>query len=133
MTNPTSPASTGSPKPAGASMADTRMADSSLSDPAFSETAYRAARRRVRMVHGWYIHALVYACVIGGLWLIYGFSGHVPRFRWPLAPTLGWGLGLAIHGIVVWLNTSRKARQWESRKIEQYLHEDLAATPGRRK
>jgi hypothetical protein len=89
------------------------------------EPAYRAARRRVRLLRGWQIHALVYACVIVGLWTAYAFTGHA-RFAWPLPPTLGWGLGLAIHGLVVWLGISRRSRQWEERKIEQYLHEELS-------
>ena len=94
-------------------------------DPAEAD-AYRLARRRVRMLQGWYVHALVYACVIGILWLVYGLSGQ-SRFPWPLAPTLGWGLGLGIHGLVVWLGASRRARDWQSRKIEQYVKEDMAS------
>jgi len=88
--------------------------------------AYRHARRRVRMLQGWYVHALVYVCVIGILWLVYGFSSQ-SRFPWPLPPMLGWGLGLAIHGLVVWLGTSRQSRDWQSRKIEQYMKEDMAS------
>lgn len=91
------------------------------------DAAYRLARRRVRMLRGWYVHALVYACVISGLWAVYAFSGHTPRFPWPLPPTLGWGLGLTIHGLVVWLGTSLKGRQWESRKIEEYMNAELTA------
>lgn len=91
--------------------------------PAPTDAAYRHARRRVRMLQAWYIHGLVYVCVIGVLWLVYGFASQ-SRFPWPLPPTLGWGLGLAIHGLVVWLGTSRRSRDWEARKIEQYLRED---------
>jgi 2TM domain len=105
----------------------TAAPDASTLDSASREEAYRRARRRVRMLRGWYLHALVYACVIAGLWAMYAFSGHAARFVWPLPPTLGWGLGLAIHGLVVWLGTSRKGRQWESRKIEQYLHEEMGS------
>lgn len=91
-----------------------------------SDVAYRHARRRVRMLQAWYLHALVYVCVIGVLWLVYGFASQ-SRFPWPLPPTLGWGLGLGIHGLVVWLGTSRRSRDWEARKIEQYMKEDLAS------
>ena len=83
------------------------------------------------MLRGWYIHALVYACVIGGLWFIYALSPYSARFHWPLPPTLGWGLGLLIHGLVVWLGASGKGRQWEARKIEQYMAEDMASRPPR--
>lgn len=93
-------------------------------DPAAHEAAYRRARRKVRLLRGWQIHALVYVCVIALLWLIYATTGHA-RFPWPLPATLGWGLGLAIHGLVVWLATSRRGRDWEERKIREYMDEEL--------
>ncbi len=93
------------------------------SESADREAAYRRARRKVRLLRGWYLHALVYACVIAGLWLVYAVSGQT-RFPWPLPATLGWGLGLAIHGLVVWLGTSRRGSDWEARKIEEYMKED---------
>lgn len=96
-------------------------------EAADADQAYRRARRRVRMLRGWYVHALVYACVIGGLWALYALSGQPSRFAWPLAPTLGWGLGLAIHGLAVWLGTSSRGRQWEARKIEAYMNEERGA------
>ena len=61
----------------------------------------RLARRRAGAKMGWYVHALVYVCVNAGLALISVSSGR-PWFIFPLA---GWGLGLAIHGLVVWVNT----------------------------
>lgn len=88
--------------------------------------AYRLARRRVRALRGWHIHAFVYACVIGGLWLLYGLGPaprHVHAFPWPLAPMLGWGLGLAIHGIVVWTGASNAGRNWEQRKIRELMRQ----------
>ena len=57
------------------------------------------ARKRAGAKMGWYVHALVYVCVNAGLALISVSSGR-PWFVFPLA---GWGLGLAIHGLVVWL------------------------------
>ncbi|HMN81818.1 MAG TPA: 2TM domain-containing protein [Burkholderiaceae bacterium] len=97
--------------------------DSRLSPDTTSE-AYRQARRRVRALRGWHIHAFVYACVIGGLWLLYGFGAaprHVHLYPWPLAPMLGWGLGLAIHGFVVWIGASGTGRNWEERKIRELM------------
>ncbi len=60
------------------------------------------ARRRVGMKLGFYVHALVYVLVNGGLWLIntYFSDGH----RWSVFPLMGWGLGLAIHGIVTFIS-----------------------------
>jgi hypothetical protein len=117
-------------------MEDSRQPIPGASAPAtpdqVSSEAYRRARRKVSMLRGWYIHAFVYACVIAMLWLIYATTGHA-RYPWPLPATLGWGLGLAIHGLVVWLGTSRRGRGWEERKIEQYINEEMTGrSSGRR-
>lgn len=101
-------------------------------DPAAREAwAWRRARRRVRALRGWYLHALIYASVIGGMWLIYLFGpvAHLNRhgLPWPSTPMLGWGLGLALHGLIVWSRASDFGRQWENRKIEQFLREDKGA------
>ncbi|HRI17785.1 MAG TPA: 2TM domain-containing protein [Burkholderiaceae bacterium] len=58
------------------------------------------ARRRVGLKMGFYVHLTVYLLVNLGLFAIAGLTG---RGGWPLFPLLGWGLGLAIHGIVVLL------------------------------
>jgi len=55
------------------------------------------ARRRVARKMGFWIHALVYVCVNTGLWLVNAATGE-PRWAW--WPMLGWGIGLAVHGIV---------------------------------
>ena len=61
----------------------------------------RLARKHAGAKMGWYVHALVFVYVNAGLALISLNSGR-PWFIFPLA---GWGLGLAIHGLMVWLVT----------------------------
>lgn len=55
------------------------------------------ARRRVNARLGWFTHALVYLAVIGGLTVAAYWQDRHP----PLGAALGWGLGLAIHGLRV--------------------------------
>jgi hypothetical protein len=63
------------------------------------EEIERLARRRAGKKMGWYIHAFVYICVNIGLALLSSLgSGH-----WVIFPALGWGLGLLIHGLVVFV------------------------------
>lgn len=65
------------------------------------ERIERLARRRAGAKMGWLIHALVYVCVNAGLALIAWQTGRT----WHLYPLTGWGLGLAIHGLAVWLGS----------------------------
>ena len=66
---------------------------STPSTPRSAEDIEALAARRVKAKLGWIRHATIYACVIGGLALMGLWQGRA----WPLAPALGWGLGLAIH------------------------------------
>jgi 2TM domain len=61
----------------------------------------RLARRRAGAKLGWFIHAAVYAAVNSLLMAISLASGK----PWAIFPLMGWGLGLAIHGAVVWLGS----------------------------
>ena len=61
----------------------------------------RLARRRAGAKLGWYIHAGVYIAVNLLLALLSAMSDR----HWGVFPALGWGIGLAIHGVVVFLVT----------------------------
>lgn len=61
----------------------------------------RLARKRAGAKLGWYVHAAVYVCVNAGLFLV---SSHaLGDRRWPLFPLFGWGLGLLLHGVSVFV------------------------------
>jgi hypothetical protein len=59
------------------------------------------ARKRAAAKLGWYIHASVY---LGVNLLLVALSVASGR-HWAVFPLLGWGLGLAVHGAVVFLVT----------------------------
>ncbi|MEO7393165.1 MAG: 2TM domain-containing protein [Ramlibacter sp.] len=61
----------------------------------------RLARRRAGAKMGWYIHATVFIAVNLMLAMLAAASGR----NWALYPALGWGIGLAIHGVVVFFAT----------------------------
>ena len=73
------------------------MKTTDLLEPALE----RQARRQAGAKLGWYIHAVVYVAVNLMLVLLSTVSGK----HWAIFPALGWGLGLAIHGMVVFLVT----------------------------
>ena len=59
------------------------------------------ARSRVRRKMGFFIHAFIYVMVNLGLYALNQATGEPRWHQWPL---MGWGLGLAIHGIVTFLS-----------------------------
>ena len=61
----------------------------------------RVARRRAGAKMGWYIHATVYVAVNLMLAVLSAMSDRY----WAVFPALGWGIGLAVHGMVVFLAT----------------------------
>ena len=63
----------------------------------------RLARRRAGAKLGWYLHACIYIAVNIFLAVLSAHSGR----NWAVFPALGWGLGLAIHGVVVWVKLSQ--------------------------
>jgi 2TM domain len=65
--------------------------------PMTDDQLMHRARRRVGLKIGFAIHLMVYLVVNTGLFLL-NLSRGGPA--WHLAPLLGWGLGLAIHGLV---------------------------------
>jgi hypothetical protein len=61
----------------------------------------RLARKRAGAKLGWYLHASVYILVNLLLITLSVASGR----HWAVFPAVGWGIGLAVHGVVVFLVT----------------------------
>ena len=61
----------------------------------------RIARKRAGAKLGWYVHATIYVVVNLGMFAFayFGFA----RRPWSMAPVLGWGAGLILHGISVFI------------------------------
>jgi len=77
----------------------------------------RIARRRVRAKIGLYIHATVYVVVNGFLALVQ--SQTTPQYAWALWPAAAWGLGLAIHAVVVLLAASGVRERMEAEELRK--------------
>lgn len=69
--------------------------------PLSPEEIEHLARRRAGAKLGWYCHAIVYVAINLFLFAMsqYAFGTR----RWSVFPLLGWGLGLALHGISVFM------------------------------
>jgi 2TM domain len=72
-----------------------------MHEPMNPEQIDRLARKRAGAKLVWYVHACVFVVVNLALLAIsrYGL-GHRP---WSIYPVLGWALGLALHGIAVFV------------------------------
>ena len=73
------------------------MNATALQNPALEQLA----RQRARAKLGWYIHASIYVAVNLLLAALSATSGR----HWAVFPSVGWGIGLAVHGAVVFLVT----------------------------
>ena len=63
----------------------------------------RIARKRANAKMGWYIHATVYVLVNLVLYALSASGEGMGRRPWSIYPALGWGLGLALHGVTVFV------------------------------
>ena len=72
-----------------------------MNEPLSDEDIERIARKRAGAKLGWYAHAVVYVVVNVFLFTI-SFQGFAHR-PWSIYPAFGWGVGLALHGVAVFL------------------------------
>ena len=61
----------------------------------------RLARRRAGAKLGWYAHVVVYLTV--NLFLFAMSEYGIGQRRWSIYPLIGWGLGLVLHGVSVFV------------------------------
>lgn len=94
------------------------------------EERYKAAKKRVEDIKGFYVHLLVYVCVNLGLFLINALT--TPGAWWFYWSLIGWGIGLAVHALSVFVFDGRWfGPDWERRKIERIMNDGGDAGPSR--
>jgi len=103
-----------------------RSVDPELWRTAADQRAYQDARRRVRALRFFYMHALIYVGVNALLIVINLVTS--PERPWVRAPLMGWGIGLAVHGIMTWSRVGLLGRGWEERKIAEFMARDQVRT-----
>lgn len=83
---------------------------------------YLRAVERVEEIKGFYSSLIAYCIVIP--FLIYINLKYVPQFHWFWFPIMGWGIGLTFQAFKAFAYNPFLGRDWEDRKIEQYMKED---------
>ncbi len=94
--------------------------DGSMRSPAAEAAKVAQAKRRVAAIKGFYVHLLVFAVVVAGLFAINASTG---GSWWVLWVAFGWGIGVAAHALAVFGRTPRVVADWEERKVRQLVNE----------
>jgi hypothetical protein len=81
------------------------------------EEKYKKAKERVEEIKGFYVHAIVYVVVNVFLAVINLVTN--PGYLWFLWPLGGWGFGLLMHALSVFV--FNKSTSWEQKKIKEIM------------
>jgi two-component system LytT family sensor kinase len=84
----------------------------------YESSAYDRAAKRVQELKGFYANLISYCLVIP--FLIFVNLSTAPQYLWFWWPMLGWGIGLASHGLQVF----GISRSWEEKQIQKILDKE---------
>lgn len=82
----------------------------------------RQAKKKVKKMKGFYIHALVYVLVNGFLLLVYYTLIQQEFGNNTFVTPYLWGIGLAIHGFTVFGPDLILGNNWEAKEIQKILN-----------
>ena len=95
-------------------------------DHGISADVLARARRRVRALRGFYLHATVYVIAMTAM---IAMNLITPRHgNWFPFPMLGWGFGLAIHGLMTFGVGRWLGADWEEHKVAEILARERIRT-----
>ncbi|MGQ2985150.1 2TM domain-containing protein [Flavobacterium sp.] len=83
------------------------------------------ARKRVKEIRSFYINLGLY-CTIIPILIIINLT-FTPEFHWFYFSMCGWGLGVLFHGMAAFNYVPFLNKDWEERKLQQFMEEDRRA------
>ena len=83
---------------------------------------YIKARKHVESLKEFYYNLVSY-CLVNPF-LIFINLWTSPQFHWFWFPMFGWGIGLTFHAMSVYFEDGRFGRNWEERKIREYMDQE---------
>lgn len=86
------------------------------------DDSYVRALNHVDELKGFYYSLISYCLVIP--FLIFINYKTYWEFHWFWFPMFGWGIGIAIHAFKVFVNDGAFGRNWEKRKMDEYMNND---------
>ena len=91
------------------------------------ESKLMRAKERVEELKKFYSHLTTYVLIISGLAALnYWTNGFA--YMWFLWAAFGWGIGIASHAIGTFRLNPFFGKNWEERKIKQFMDEDKNST-----
>ncbi len=87
------------------------------------ESKYLRAKERVEIIKKFYSNLMSYIIFIS---FLAGLNYYVNQWRspWFLWATFGWGIGIIFHAIKAFNWVPFMNRDWEDRKIKEFMNED---------
>ncbi len=89
-----------------------------------SDIKYREAKKRVKTIKGFYIHATVYVVVNIFLIFINVKSDSDPLNINNFWTAIFWGIGLTAHGLSVFMPNIIFGKNWEEEKIRELMNKN---------
>lgn len=83
---------------------------------------YQKAKKQVQEIKGFYSHLASYILVM--IVLVFINLRYSPQYLWFVWTLLGWGIGLFIHAALVFKFLTFIGKDWEERKIKEFMEEE---------
>ena len=96
----------------------------------YNEEKYKRAKKRVKDEKDFYTHLTVYITInliliIINLGVFQSGFTDIKIPKWPMFTTpFFWGIGLLFHGLHVFQYKSRIFKDWEERKIKEFMEKE---------
>ena len=91
-------------------------------DVYISEKKYQLAKEQVGKIKGFYIHASIYLIFVP-IFIGLNYMSNA-GFPWAIFPIGGWGFGVISHAAETFNYNPFFGKNWEERKIKQYMDDD---------
>ncbi len=92
---------------------------------------YRAAKKKVKEIKGFYVHLLVYLFINAAIIAVAAYQdGNWNSLDniWTYSTAFFWGIGLFAHWVTVFGPNKLFGRDWEERKIKELMEKDKKRT-----
>jgi hypothetical protein len=93
----------------------------------YDEIKYQEAAKRVQKIKGFYTHAVVYLVINTAIIISQIHFSSTDNWSFELrhfSTAFFWGIGLAAHGLSVFMPTMILGKNWEDRKVKELMEKE---------